>query len=194
MTLSANTQSIFGIVDYEDAIPEVQAVYDDAKKNLGLPFVLNWFKCQGSNLTLLRGNWAKLKSTLVEGAVPNVIKQLIIYNVSSERNCEYCAQAHRIFANLMGKPLSDDPSFNAADDMDSDLIPQSYKIAVSVVTEAALQSGNITEEHIFRLVDAGFSDAEIQELFAQADLVNMLNTIANISGIKLDTELTELAI
>ena len=193
MNLLANTHSIYSMINYEEAVPEVQAVYDDAKKNLGLPFVLNWFKCQGSNPTLLKGNWAKLKSTLVEGIVPNVIKQLIIYNVSSERNCEYCAQAHRIFANMMGKSLSDDPAFNAADDMDSDLITQSYKVAVTEVTEAALQSGNITEEHIFRLVDAGFSDAEIRELLAQADLVNMLNTIANISGITLDTELTELA-
>lgn len=192
MTLTAATKSVYSNVEYEDATPEVQAIYNDAKASLGLPFVLNWFKCQGNNPVLLRGNWEKLKSTLVQGIVPNLIKQLIIYNVSSERNCEYCAKAHRIFANLMGKSLSDSPSFRAADDMDSNLIPYSYKVAVSVVTEAALQSGNITEKHTLRLIDAGYSDAEIQELFAQADLVNMLNTIANISGIKIDSELIEL--
>lgn len=192
MTLTANMQSVFKNVDYEEAAPEVQAIYDDTKASLGLPFVLNWFKCQGNNPVLLRGNWAKLKSTLVEGIVPNVIKQLIIYNVSSERNCEYCAKAHRVFANLMGKSLSDDPSFRAADNMDSNIIPHSYKVAVSVVSDAALQSGNITEEHTLKLVEAGYSDDEIQELFAQADLVNMLNTIANISGIRIDSELTEL--
>ncbi|HCV81390.1 MAG TPA: alkylhydroperoxidase, partial [Zunongwangia profunda] len=36
-----------------------------------------------------------------------------------------------------------------------------------------------------------FSNAEIQELMAQADLVNMLNTIADVSGIKIDNELLE---
>ncbi len=194
MVATVNAQSIFSIVSYEEATPEVQFIYEDTMKSLGLPFVLNWFKCQGRNPGLLKGNWSKLKSTLVEGSVPNVIKQLIIYNVSSERNCEYCAQAHRIFANLVGKTLSDDDTFRAADNMDSDLLPQSYKVAVSVVTEAALSSGDISPEHVFRLLDAGFTDAEIQELFAQADLVNMLNTIANISGIKLDRELTELSI
>lgn len=192
MNLTATTQAVYSNVEYEDAIPEVQAIYDDARTSLGLPFVLNWFKCQGSNPVLLRGNWEKLKSTLVQGIVPNIIKQLIIYNVSSERNCEYCAKAHRIFANLMGKALSDDPSFKAADDMESRLIPHSYKVAVSVITDAALRSGDITEEHVLRLIDAGYSEAEVQELFAQADLVNMLNTIANISGIKIDSELTEL--
>jgi alkylhydroperoxidase family enzyme len=38
----------------------------------------------------------------------------------------------------------------------------------------------------------GFDQAEIQELMAQADLVNMLNTIADISGIKIDNELLEI--
>ncbi len=192
MVATPNVESIFSIVDYDEATPEVQAIYADTMKSLGLPFVLNWFKCQGRNAGLLKGNWMKLKSTLIEGNVPNIIKQLIIYQVSSERNCKYCAQAHRIFANLMGKSLSDNPSFMVTDDMDSELIPNSYKVAVSVITEAALQSGNINEEHISRLYEAGFSEAEIQELFAQADLVNMLNTIANVSGIQMDTELTEL--
>ncbi len=194
MIFTETATSIFGIVSFEEATPEVQAIYNDTKKSLGLPFVLNWFKCQGNNPVLLKGNWSKLKSTLVEGIVPNVIKQLIIYNVSAERNCDYCAQAHRIFANLMGKFLSDDPSFNIADDLESDLIPQSYKVAVSVITKAALESGVNSEEYIFKLREAGFLDVEIQELLAQADLVNMLNTIANISGIKLDAELTDMAI
>ena len=39
--------------------------------------------------------------------------------------------------------------------------------------------------------DAGFDEEEVQELMAQADLVNMLNTIADISGIKIDNELLE---
>ena len=49
------------MVSYEEASPEVQAIYDDTKKTLQLPFVLNWFKCQGNNATLLKGNWGKLK-------------------------------------------------------------------------------------------------------------------------------------
>ncbi len=193
MTISSAINPVFNIVAYEEAMPAVQAIYDDTKKSLGLPFVLNWFKCQGNNPVLLKGNWAKLKATLIEGSVPNIIKQLIIYNVSAKRNCEYCAQAHRIFANLMGKSLSADQDFLITNDMESDLIPYSYKIAVAVVTDAALSAGEVSDEHFFKLTDAGFTPAEIQELFAQADLVNMLNTIANVAGIKLDTEFTELS-
>ncbi|EAQ49902.1 MULTISPECIES: carboxymuconolactone decarboxylase family protein [Leeuwenhoekiella] len=181
----------FKIVNYEDATPEVQAIYDDTKRTLQIPFVLNWIKCQGSNATLLSGNWNKLKSTLMMGNVPNVLKQLIIYNVSKERNCEYCAQAHGIFADSMSAMISDNPNFRVTENLDSPIIPESYRTAISVVSKAALNSSQITEEDFDLLEKAGFDEEEIQELMAQADLVNMLNTLADISGIKLDNELME---
>ncbi|MBS9524528.1 carboxymuconolactone decarboxylase family protein [Litoribacter ruber] len=183
----------FQIVEYKDASEEVKAIYDDTMATLGIPFVLNWFKCQGSNATLLRGNWGKLKSTLCEGTVPNIIKQLIIYSVSAERKCAYCAEAHKIFANMIGKSLYPNEDVLISDNLRSDIIPHSYKVAVSIVSNAAIHNGQINQEHFDILVNAGYNSNEIQELFAQADLVNMLNTIANISGIKVDNELVELS-
>lgn len=174
--------------------PAVREIYDESKQLFGLPFVLNWIKCQGSNEELLSGNWAKLKNTLILGQVPNILKQLIIYNVSSEKRCDYCSQAHEVFANLMGKSLkSDDPNFKVTEHMDSDVLPHSYRVAVKTVTKAALKPAQITDEDINELAEAGFSADEIKELMAQADLVNMLNTIADISGIKVDSELLEMA-
>lgn len=183
----------FSLISFEDASPEVQLIYDDTRNTLGIPFVLNWFKCQANNPTLLQGNWTKLKSTLCEGQVPNIIKQLIIYKVSDHRQCNYCAAAHKVFANMMGKSLNEDTSFLITDDMDSDSVPESYKVAIRVVSEAALNDGQIENGDFEELRKAGFTDSEIQELFAQADLVNMLNTIANISGIKIDAEIVELS-
>ena len=49
----------------------------------------------------------------------------------------------------------------------------------------------ISDEDFDKLKNAGFNLDEIQELMAQADLVNMLNTIADVSGIKIDNELLE---
>lgn len=181
---------LYKTVPYEDASAEIQQIYDETKRELGLPFVLNWFKCQGNNPTLLKGNWTKLHSTLILGSVPNIIKQLIIYNVSQQRGCQYCAKAHSVFANTMGKSFGE--NFIITENLDSDLIPLSYRTAVKVVTNAALDSASVTSEDFQQLFDAGFDEQEIQELMAQADLVNMLNTIADISGIKIDNELLEI--
>ena len=181
----------FKVVSYEEATPEVRGIYDDTMKTLQLPFVLNWFKCQGSNATLLEGNWSKLKNTLMKGDVPNVIKQLIIYNVSKERGCDYCSHAHGIFADSMSSMISDNEGFRITENLDSPIIPESYRTAIKVVTRAALQSSGVSEADFAELAEAGFNDEEIMELMAQADLVNMLNTIADISGIKVDNELLE---
>ena len=191
--ISNTTQSHprFKVVSYEEASAEVKAIYDDTKKTLQIPFVLNWFKCQGSNPILLKGNWAKLKSTLMKGDIPNVLKQLIIYNVSKERNCEYCAQAHGIFADSMSAMISENENFRVTNDLESPLIPESYRTAIKVVTKAALNHDMIVDSDFKKLREAGFDDAEIQELMAQADLVNMLNTLADVAGIKIDNELME---
>lgn len=185
------THSRYKMVSYDDASAEVKAIYDDTKKTLQLPFVLNWFKCQGDNALLLKGNWSKLKNTLMEGQVPNVLKQLIIYNVSKQRGCNYCSHAHGIFADSMSSMISEEEGFRATQSLNSPSMPVSYRIAVQIVTKAALEHSRITDEDFSELEKAGFTAKEIQELMAQADLVNMLNTIADVSGIKIDNELLE---
>ncbi len=64
-------------------------------------------------------------------------------------------------------------------------------MAIEVVTQADLDHQNISDEDFDKLKNFGFNLDEIQELMAQADLVNMLNTIADVSGIKIDNELLE---
>lgn len=184
-------QARFKIVSYEVASPETQQIYDETKQEMGIPFVLNWFKCQGANPTLLRGNWEKLRATLLKGELPQILKQLIIYNISKKKNCAYCVKAHGLMADSMSQTLSEEPGFRVTENMDSDVIPSSYRTAISVVTKCALDPGSTTDEDFEELRDEGYSNLEIQELMALADLTNMLNTIADISGIRIDNELTE---
>ena len=181
----------FQIVEKHEASPEVQEIYEDTMREMGLPFVLNWFKCQGSNPTLLRGNWEKLKSAMLRGQILFILKQLIIYNISKHKGCEYCTYAHGLIADNLSETLTDDANLKVTENIFSDYIPSSYKTAIQVVTNCALAPHNTTEEDFERLRDEGFSDPEIQELMALADLTNMLNTIADISGIKIDNELME---
>ncbi|QCR21238.1 carboxymuconolactone decarboxylase family protein [Pontibacter sp. SGAir0037] len=187
----ATVSARYKVVSYEEASSEVKEIYDETMRVLQLPFVLNWFKCQGSNATLLRGNWTKLKSTLIEGQVPNILKQLIIYNASKQRGCDYCAHAHGLFADSMSSMISDDENFKVTANLDAPALPNSYKVAVKLVTKAALHPEAVNENDFQDLEKEGFSEEEILELMSQADLVNMLNTIATLSGIKIDNELLE---
>lgn len=179
------------IVEYNEASADVQLIYDETMRELGIPFVLNWFKCQGNNSTLLRGNWEKLRSTMLVGNVPFILKQLIIYNISNLKGCEYCAHTHGVIADGMSKMLTGSDEEKLTSNLNSHYIPTAYKTAIKIVTNLALFPKKATDQDYEDLRDEGFSDLEIQELMSLADLTNMVNTIADISGIQIDNELME---
>lgn len=184
---------MYKVVNYQDACVETQAIYDDSMRTLGIPFVLNWLKCQGENPVILRGNWEKLKNTLLIGDVPNVLKQIIIHNISKKKECNYCATVHGIFANSMSDVLTAESDFILTENLTNDIIPSSYKAAIKIITNAALNPQSFREEDVENLKQEGFSSTEIIELLSLADFVNMATTIADISGIKVDNELLEVA-
>jgi uncharacterized peroxidase-related enzyme len=181
----------FNLITYEQASPEVKSIYDETMKEMGIPFVLNWFKCQGNNATLLRGNWEKLRATMLRGNVPFLLKQLIIHNISNQKGCAYCAHAHGVIANSLGDALLGDSNKKITENLESELIPSSYRTAIKIITKCALEPGATTDADFEALKEEGFSAEEIQELMALADLTNMINTIADITGIKIDNELME---
>jgi len=181
----------YTLTSYEDASPEVKVIYDETMKEMGIPFVLNWFKCQGDNAVLLRGNWEKLRATMLRGSAPFLLKQLIIFNISNEKGCKYCAKAHGIIANSIGGTLLGDTTKKITENLESPLIPAAYRKAIEIVTKCALDPQSTSEADFEALSNEGFTHNEIKELMALADLTNMINTIADVSGIKIDNELME---
>jgi len=181
----------FNLTPYADASAEVKSIYDETMKEMGIPFVLNWFKCQGSNATLLRGNWEKLRTTMLRGNVPFLLKQLIIHNISNQKGCTYCAHAHGVIANSLGGKLMGNNNTKITENLDSELIPSAYRTAIKIVTKCALEPASTSDADFQKLKAEGFTQNEVQELMALADLTNMINTIADISGIMIDNELME---
>ena len=70
------------LVEYEDASPEVQAIYDEIMNTMGTPTVLNFLRALGHNPHVLRATWEMLKETVIEGEIPALLKQLILFRVS----------------------------------------------------------------------------------------------------------------
>jgi AhpD family alkylhydroperoxidase len=181
----------YQLIPYEQASTDVRAIYEETMKEMGIPFVLNWFKCQGNNATLLRGNWEKLRATMLRGNVPFLLKQLIIFNISNQKGCSYCAHAHGVIADTVGADMMGSANRKITDNLDSEMIPSSYRTAIKIITKCALNPAATTDADFHALQEEGFSVDEVQELMALADLTNMINTIADISGIKIDNELME---
>ena len=157
------------LVDYDDASPEVQALYDDIMSTMGVPGVLNSLKALGNNPIILRGVWAMLKSTLIEGEIPELLKQMILFKISVIAGNEYCTSLHAHAALNLDPTLTYDDLKTLIDGECSANMPPSYSVAIDIVSRVSLESKTIgDEEWDFeeQLRDEGFSEKEIDELLA----------------------------
>jgi alkylhydroperoxidase family enzyme len=176
------------LVEYKDASPEIQAIYDEVMEVIGSPDVFNFLKAFGNNEKVLRAFWSMLRYTLLEGDVPALLKQLILFKISVEYGNAYCASLHGRTVLRMDPTIAYEELMAMSDGGNMD-IPASYGVAIEVVTQMALRPKTVKAEDFDfeeQLRNEGFSEQEIEELIAIAGLGVLLNTIMDI--VQLPTE------
>ncbi|MCG8417745.1 MAG: carboxymuconolactone decarboxylase family protein [Proteobacteria bacterium] len=178
----------YKLIPYDDASPGVKAIYDEAMALMGIDFVPNWIQCMGSNENLLRANWEKVKGTLLIGDVPILLKELIIFSISIRRGSSYCTAAHAHSALQLDKTLKYEDLLEIVEGNQHSDLPVSFQSAVKVALKAALEPNAVGESDLAELVDDGFSDREIMEILAQADLAVMFNTITATANLAIDDQ------
>ena len=89
-------------VEYDDAAPEVRAVYDDIMAVKGIDFVPNFWKAIAHHPPLLRRTWESLKEVMAPGALDPLVKEMIAVAVSATTGCEYCIRSHTAAARRLG--------------------------------------------------------------------------------------------
>ncbi|HEY5952418.1 MAG TPA: hypothetical protein VIV40_43265 [Kofleriaceae bacterium] len=178
------------LVDYGAASAEVRELYDDILTTLGVTTLPNWVKAMGGNATLLRGNWEKTKAVVARGTLPALLKELVIFYISTKRGSEYCSACHAHAALQLDRSLTMEDLMGIVRGELSSL-PISFQVALDIVSKAAIDPAALTDADFQRLRTAGFSEAEIPELFALADLSVMFNTITMTYGVPLDDEYTK---
>ncbi len=88
--------SVVGLIQYNDASPEVRAVYDDIKATRNVEDVNNFWKALANHPATLAQVWAEVKAVMGPGALDPLVKEMIYVAVSATNGCEYCTSlAHR---------------------------------------------------------------------------------------------------
>ncbi len=90
------------MVQYEDASPEIRAVYDDIKRTRGVPDVNNFWKALATHLPTLRRTWESVKQVMGPGALDPVTKEMLYLAVSATNGCDYCIASHGAAARKAG--------------------------------------------------------------------------------------------
>ena len=90
------------LIHYEDAAPEVQAVFDDIKRTRNVPDVNNFWKALANQPETLKRTWETLREVMQPGALDPLTKEMIYIAVSVANNCDYCIHSHTAAARAKG--------------------------------------------------------------------------------------------
>jgi AhpD family alkylhydroperoxidase len=97
--------AIFGLIEYEQATPEVRAIYDDIMTTRKSDYVTNFWKAIAHDPATLKRTWESIKQIMAPGELDAVTKEMIYVAVSVTNQCEYCIATHT--ASARNKGLTD---------------------------------------------------------------------------------------
>ena len=90
------------LIEYEEAGPEVKAVYDDIMATRQIDWVNNFWKALAVQPALLRRTWEGIKEVMTPGALDPLVKELLYVAVSVTNGCAYCINSHTAAARKKG--------------------------------------------------------------------------------------------
>ena len=90
------------LISYEEATPEVRAVYDDIMETRQVDWVNNFWKALAADPATLRRTWESVKEVMAPGALDPLAKELVYVAVSVTNGCEYCIASHSASARAKG--------------------------------------------------------------------------------------------
>src|ERR1022692_1667746 len=94
--------SIFGLIEYKDASPEVRAVYDDIMTTRRTDWINNFWKALAHDPATLKRTWESIKQIMSPGALDLLVKEMIYVAVSATNQCPYCIASHTASARKAG--------------------------------------------------------------------------------------------
>ena len=97
--------SLAPLIEYEQASPEVRAVYDEIMALRKTDWVNNFWKALANDPPTLRRIWDNVRQVMAAGALDPLTKELVYVAVSVTNNCEYCTYSHT--AGARGKGMTD---------------------------------------------------------------------------------------
>jgi AhpD family alkylhydroperoxidase len=89
-------------MNYDDAPPDVRAVFDEIKTLRNVRDVNNVWKYLAHRPKLLRRFWDELREVMAPGALDPLVKEMIYLAVSITNSCEYCIASHGASARKAG--------------------------------------------------------------------------------------------
>ncbi len=91
-----------GLIEYQDASPEIRAVYDDIMATRKVDWINNFWKALAHDPATLKRTWQSIKEVMKPGRLDALTKEMIYLAVSATNQCPYCIASHTAAARKAG--------------------------------------------------------------------------------------------
>jgi AhpD family alkylhydroperoxidase len=102
LTTKTKYMATVKLINYEEASPEVQAVFDDIKTLRKVEDVNNFWKALANQPDNLKRTWQNVKEVMGNGEIDSMTKEMIYIAVSIMNDCDYCIHTHTAAAKSKG--------------------------------------------------------------------------------------------
>jgi uncharacterized peroxidase-related enzyme len=171
------------VVEEAEAAGEVAEIYERYQAGFNRPAVPGILKCFATHPVMLRSMVGLAEGFLfVDGALLRRHKEMIATLVSCKNTCPYCADSHGYILRTLGASAEQLAAIEGGDLTSEALTPQEQLLLV-FADKITRTSHTIHRGDIERLIDTGWSEAQIAEAIHTAALFAAFNRIANTFGL-----------
>jgi uncharacterized peroxidase-related enzyme len=162
----------------EKAEAAVKPLFESISKKLGR--IPNVFQTMGHSAAVLDG-YLKLSESIDKTSLSPRLREQIALAVSEANQCQYCLSAHSAIANSLGIKIDEIVKSRKAESADV-----KTNAILSFSKKVAEKRGQISDEEVKQLKNAGVTDKEIVEIIFVITISLFTNYFNHIADPKID--------
>jgi len=171
------------VVDEENASQEVARLYAKFRSAFGRPAVPGILQCFATHPALLEHMMGLAETTLFcDGALGRANKELIATFVSSQNDCEYCADSHGSFLRANGGTAEQLEAATTCD-LHSASLTAAQRSLLQFAEKVTRESSAVSPQDVGQLRGAGWTDLQIAEAIHVTALFACFNRVVNAFGL-----------
>ena len=176
--------SRINVVEKDTANPEQSALFEAIQGKLGM--IPNFLKVLANSPSALSA-FLGLHSIADAGTLDSQTRERIALTLAQKNSCQYCVSAHTAIGRKAGLTTAEMEANRAGTSQDA-------KAAVAVKFAQSLieHKGEVTNDELQELRNAGYSDSDIVEIITHTGMNFLTNVIGKASRVAIDFPTVEL--
>ena len=174
-------------IRYQDASTELQSLYDEISIEFKLTGPPNWATYLGNKPSVLRGVWQLYTGIVIDGTLPPLLQELIIFSVSKEQGSAYCAEFHASSIQKLSPQLSYLDLVDIIDGKSRGVVPERYIMAINIAIQLNRSPCPVPSKDAVFIKSDKFSLKEHVEIAGLVALAITFNMHAKTISIPIDS-------